>query len=68
MKTKTKPSVYTEGKKVVQGIKLEQNPLTGTWFIFARLTNSKDATIKGTLAEMTRAAEFAAEHHSIVQD
>lgn len=52
----------------IEGINITLNPLTGTWFIFAKTAkDGKDATISGTLAEMKKCARFAGKNKTIVQ-
>jgi len=53
---------------IIDGIKIEQNPLTGDWFIIAtRKATGDDATIFGKLSEMKRCAKFAAKNQTITQ-
>ncbi|GJQ44011.1 MAG: hypothetical protein JETCAE03_35090 [Ignavibacteriaceae bacterium] len=54
-------------KVIVDGVKIEQNPLTGDWFIIAKSRKTgEDRTIFGRLNEMKRCAKFAAKHKTIM--
>lgn len=55
--------------KVVDGIAIIQNHLTGGWFIFARsIKTGEDIAVYGSLSEMKACAKYAAKHGTITQD